>query len=156
MNKTEKIISSIFTIALGVLLIVMKGEMISVFMTVFGIALISLGVIELLRKEVTSAAMKIAIGGLIIFLGWALVSAVVYVLATLLVVVAVLTAYDYVKHRYGSCQSLETILDLIPSIICLLIGVILFFNEFEWCFVVAGSLTVFLGGFVFGTTITEK
>ena len=155
MNKTEKIISSVFTIALGVLLVVMKGEMISVFMTVLGIAMISLGIIELASKNLTPSAVKIAIGVLIIFFGWALVSAVVYVLATALVVLAIVSVYDYARCRLRQVYT-NAIFDLIPSIACFLIGVFLFFNEFEWCFVVAGILTVFLGGFVFGTTITEK
>ena len=156
MNKTEKIISSIFTIALGVLLIAMQDEMISVFMTVLGIALVSLGLIELVRKDVTSAVIKIAMGSLIIFLGWMLVSAIVYLLATLLLILGVLTAYDYARCRLKFTRFLEAIFELIPSILCLLIGIILFFNAFEWCFIVAGILTVFLGGFVFGTTLSEK
>ena len=156
MNKTEKTISSIFTIALGVLLIVMKDEMISVFMTVLGIALISLGIIELLRKEVTAAVVKIALGGLIVFLGWMLVSAIAYILATMLLILGVVTAYDNLRCRLKSVRFFDMLFELIPAILCIIIGVILFFNECAWCYITAGILTVFLGGFLFGATIVEK
>jgi hypothetical protein len=156
LNKTEKTLSSIFTIALGVLLIVMKGEMISVFMTVLGIALISLGVIELLRKEVASAVVKIGVGALIVFLGWVLVSAIVYLLATMALILGVVTGYDCIRCRLKAMRFLETVCLLIPSLLCVLIGVILFFNSYNWCFIVAGVLTVILGGFLFGIAVSEK
>ncbi len=156
MNKSEKIISSVFTIALGVLLIVMKGEMISVFMTVLGIALISLGAIELLKKDITRAVIIIVFGGLIIFLGWTIVTAVVYVIAALILIVGILAAYDCIKSSLKCLRLTEFLFSLAPSMLCILIGVLLFFNELEWCFWIVGFLTVLEGGLLFAASINEK
>ena len=156
MNKSEKIISSVFTIALGVLLIAMKGEMISAFMTVLGIALISLGVIEFLKKDITRAVIIGVFGGLIIFLGWTIVTAVVYVLAAIVLIVGILAVYDCIRFRSKCFCVAEFLFSLAPSALCVLIGVLLFFNELEWCFLVVGSLTVLEGGLLFVTSINEK
>lgn len=156
MNKSEKIISSVFTIALGVLLIAMKGEMISIFMTVLGIALISLGVIELLKKDITRAVIIGVLGGLIVFLGWTIVTAVVYVIAAIVLIVGILAVYDCIKARLKCLCLTEFLFLLAPSALCGLIGVLLFFNELEWCFWVVGSLTVLEGGLLFASSINEK
>jgi uncharacterized membrane protein HdeD (DUF308 family) len=156
LNKSEKIISSVFTIALGVLLIAMKGEMISAFMTVLGIALISLGVIEFLKKDIPRAVIIGVFGGLIIFFGWTIVTAVVYVLAAIVLIVGILAAYDCVRFRSKCFCVTEFLFSLAPSALCILIGVLLFFNELEWCFLVVGGLTILEGGLLFIMSINEK
>jgi uncharacterized membrane protein HdeD (DUF308 family) len=156
MGKTEKILSSIFTIALGVLLIVMKGEMISVFMTVLGIALIVLGIIELLQKCVTPAVIKIVFGGLIIFFGWTIVTAVVYIIAAMILIVGILSLYDCIRFKLRSLSDEELVRTLLTPVVCILIGLTLFFNQWDWIFVLAGILTVLEGGVILWNVLCEK
>ncbi len=156
MNKSEKIISSVFTIALGVLLIVMKGEMISVFMTILGVALIVLGLVELLRKDVPSAVVKIVFGGVIIFFGWTIVTAVVYITAALVLIVGILALYDCARYKLKCIRGIELIRALAIPTVCILIGVTLFFNEREWIFVVVGILTILEGGLILADALTEN
>ena len=156
MGKTEKILSSIFTIALGVLLIVMKGEMISVFMTVLGIALIVLGVIELLQKCVTPAVIKIVFGGLIIFFGWTIVTAVVYIIAAMILIVGILALYDCIRFKLRGLSGEELVRTLLTPVVCILIGLTLFFNQWDWIFVLAGILTVLEGGVILWNVLCEK
>ena len=156
MNKSEKVISAIFTIALGVLLIVMKGEMISVFMTVFGVALIVLGVIELLQKNLSPAVVKIVFGGVIIFFGWTIVTAVVYILAAILLIVGILAMYDCVRYKLKCLSKTEILLELAIPTLCILIGLSLFFNEWEWIFVFVGVLTITEGGLILAAAMKER
>ena len=146
MKKSEHIISAIFTIAIGVLLMIMKGEMISVFMTILGVSLIVLGLIDLLEENIPFAVVKIVVGGVVIFFGWTIVSAVVYILAALVLIVGILALYDCVRFRLRCLQGKEVLKILIEPVVCILIGLILFFNKWDWVFVLAGLFTILEGG----------
>ena len=146
MKKSEHIISAIFTIAIGVLLMIMKGEMISVFMTILGVSLIVLGLIDLLDKNIPFAVVKIVVGGVVIFFGWTIVSAVVYILAALVLIVGVLALYDCVRFRLRCIRGKEALKILIEPVVCILIGLVLFFNKWDWVFVLAGLFTILEGG----------
>ena len=52
MKKTEKIITALLTIALGVLVIILRGELIKIITTVCAIALLALGLIDLIHKKI--------------------------------------------------------------------------------------------------------
>ena len=146
MKKSDIIISAIFTIAIGVLLMIMKGEMISVFMTILGVSLIVLGVIDLLQNNVPLAVVKLVVGSVVIFFGWTIVSAVVYILAAIVLIVGVLSLYDCARFRLRCVRGVEALKILATPIVCILIGLVLFFNKWDWVFVVAGLFTIIEGG----------
>ena len=146
MKKSDIVISAIFTIAIGVLLMIMKGEMISVFMTIVGVSLIVLGLIDLLQSNVPLAVVKLVVGAVVIFFGWTIVSAVVYILAAFVLIVGVLTLYDCVRFRLRCVRGIDALKILSTPIICILIGLVLFFNKWDWVFVVAGFFTIIEGG----------
>lgn len=155
MKKSEMIISAIFTIALGVLLIIMKGEMISVFMTILGVSLIVFGVLDLLQKNVPFAVVKIVVGGVVILFGWTIVSAVVYILASIVLIVGILALYDCLRYRLRCVQGKEVLKILATPVVCILIGLILFFNQWDWVFVVAGLFTVLEGGLLLWEALSK-
>ena len=146
MKKSEKIISAIFTIAIGVLLMIMKGEMISIFMTILGVSLIVLGLIDLLDRNFPIAVVKIVVGSVVIFFGWTIVSAVVYILASLVLIVGILALYDCIRFRLRCVRGMEVLKILAMPVVCILIGLVLFFNKWDWVFVVAGLFTILEGG----------
>lgn len=156
MNKSQKIISAVLTIALGVFMIAMRGEMISVFMTITGVFLIALGLIELIQKFVTPAVIKIVVGGLIIVFGWTLVSAVVYIIAACVLIVGILLLYDCVRYRIKCLRGIEIIKELAVPVICILIGLTLFFNQWDWIFIVAGILAIIEGAFILEECLNGK
>ena len=155
MKKSEMIISAIFTIAIGVLLMIMKGEMISVFMTVLGVSLIVFGLLDLLQKNVPFAVVKIVVGGVVILFGWTIVSAVVYILASIVLIVGILALYDCLRYRLRCVQSKEALKILATPVVCILIGLILFFNQWDWVFVVAGLFTVLEGGLLLWEALSK-
>ena len=65
MKKSEKIITALITIALGVLFIVLRGDLISILMTVLGLGLIAFGVLDLIDKRIPPAVVKF-VGGAIV------------------------------------------------------------------------------------------
>ncbi len=155
MKKSEMIISAIFTIAIGVLLMIMKGEMISVFMTVLGVSLIVFGLLDLLQKNVPFAVVKIVVGGVVILFGWTIVSAVVYILASIVLIVGILALYDCLRYRLHCVQGKEALKILATPVVCILIGLILFFNQWDWVFVVAGLFTVLEGGLLLWEALSK-
>ena len=63
MKKSERLITALITIALGVLLIVLRGDLISILMTVVGLGLIALGVMDLIDNRIPPAVVKL-VGGM--------------------------------------------------------------------------------------------
>ncbi len=147
MKKTEKVVAALLTMALGVLLLIMKGEMISILMTVVGIALIVLGVIDLLNKAVPAGVVKVVVGALIILFGWVLMSAVLYIVGALLIIVGILVLYELIKCKTRfSFYEWTSVVKYAKPVVCILIGLLLFFNGVEWIFIIAGIVTMIEGG----------
>ena len=76
MKKSEKIITACLTILLGVLLMVLKQNLIGVILTIAGVGLIVLGILDLLSRAIPFALIKMISGIFIIILGWVLWSIV--------------------------------------------------------------------------------
>ena len=76
MKTSEKVVSAVLTIVLGILLVVLPNRIVEICMTVLGIVLIVSGILNLIDKMVMPAVVKIVVGALIILCGWVLVSAV--------------------------------------------------------------------------------
>ena len=99
MKKTEKIISALLTIALGVLLILLKGDVISILMTVLGLGLIAFGVVDFCNVLIPPAVIKTVVGAIVILCGWVIVEAVLYVLAAILLIAGILLLYDKIRNK---------------------------------------------------------
>ena len=149
MKKTEKLIAAALTIALGVMLIVLKGDMISISMTVVGIALLVLGVMDLVNKLIPPAVIKLVAGVVIIVCGWVIVGAVLYILAAMLLIAGILLLYEKIKNR-TRCENLfYTVCEYAVPALCILIGTLFLFNQgngVAWIFIVSGLLTIAEGG----------
>ncbi len=147
MKKTEKIIAAISTMLFGVLFLVLKGEMISVLMTVLGVALVVFGVMDLVFARVVAGVIKLVSALLVVLFGWVFVSAVLYLLGALVLIVGILTLYDLIKKRTPLClRNWQSVLTYLRPVVCMLIGLLLFFNGFGWIFILAGLFTILLGG----------
>lgn len=149
MKKSEKLITALLTIAIGVLLLVLRGELISILMTVVGVALIVLGVMDLISRAIPAAVIKLVCGIAIIVCGWVVVKAVLYVFAVLLIILGILIIYYNIKRRVKGCTPFQTVCKYAVPIICIVIGVLLFFNggvAVNVIFIVCGILTIIEGG----------
>jgi hypothetical protein len=145
MKKTEKLIAALLTIALCVLFLVLKGGVINVAMTVLGVALIVLGVLDFAAKNVPLGVIKAIVGVLVIVFGWFLEIAVLYIVGGLLLVVGVLGIFELCKHKVGF-KGVDALLQYVKPLICILIGVLLFLSGFDWVFIIVGVVTVVEGG----------
>ncbi len=149
MKKSEKIIAAVLTMVVGVLLIALKDNFIGILMSVAGICLIVLGVMDLINNEVPPAVVKLVVGVLIIVCGWVLVEAVLYIVAALLLISGILLLYDLIKKKTVCDNIWHTVLEYAVPGIFILIGVLLLFQQalaLDFIFVVNGLLAVIEGG----------
>lgn len=152
MRKTEKFIASIVTIALGILLIVLKGETVQVVTSIFGVLLLVLGTLDIASKETQIGAMKCIAGIFILAFSWLILSTVLYVISVLLLIASVWWIYELWRTNCVRTISFLSLLLYARPIILTLIGVFLLFHQGdgrEWVFVVAGCLTVLEGALLF-------
>lgn len=149
MKKSEKLISAALTIALGVLLMILQGEIISIAMTVLGVGLLVLGVFDLVKKSVPPAVVKLVVGVVVIVCGWTIVGAVLYVVAALLLIAGVLLLYEKIKARVYCVNFFHTLCEYAVPSIFIVIGLLLLFNQgntVNWVFIASGAFTVTEGG----------
>ncbi len=158
MKKSEKIISAVLTMALGVLLIALKGKFIGILMTIAGVFLIALGVVDIVHKFVPPAVIKIVVGGLIILCGWVLVEAVLYIVAAVLLIAGVLLLYDKIKNRIRCTTLVHTICEYAVPALFIIIGIMFLFHQSEAInivFILSGCLTVLEGGVLLANAIMD-
>lgn len=149
MKKTEKIIAALLTIALGVLLIALRGTLVSILMTVLGAGLIAFGVMDLFDRLVPPAVIKIVVGLVVILCGWVIVEAVLYVVAALLLIAGILLLYEKIKRKPCCSSIVQTLCEYAAPAISLVIGTLLLFNQgntVNWVFILSGAFTIVEGG----------
>ena len=148
MKKTEKIITAVLTMVVGVLLIAMQDKFIGILMSIAGACLIVLGAVDLYHRYISTAVIKLVSGVLIIVCGWLLVEAVLYILSAMLLIAGILLLYDKIKKRAKGCTLLNTLLEYAMPSLFIVIGFLLLFHQafaLEIIFVVTGILTLIEG-----------
>ncbi len=148
MTKTEKLIIAIGVMAMGILFILLTDKFIGILMTIAGGSLIALGVVELFYRRVARAVIKLVSGLLLVICGWALVEAVLYILAGVLLVVGILAVYDKIKNGSGCTTFWRTLLSYVLPVIGIVIGVSLLFQglvDVGVLLVISGVLLIVAG-----------
>ena len=156
MRKTEKLIASIVAIALGILLIVLKGTTVQVITSIFAVLLLVLGVMDFLAREGQIATLKCVAGIFILAFSWLILSTVLYVIAAMLLVASVWWVYELWKTRCVRSFGYHFLMMYARPILLAVIGAFLLFHqgeEREWVFMIAGILTILEGALLFAVTI---
>ena len=149
MKKSEKIVAALLTMFIGVLFMILKAAFIELLMTVAGLCLIVVGIIDIINKVVPTAVVKIVAGTLIIICGWAIVEAVLYILAGILLVFGILLLYYKIKNNVRGCNLWQTFIEYATPSICIAIGILLLFHSVtvvNFVFITSGILTFIEGG----------
>ena len=147
-QKQNKLVSAALTIALGVLFILLKGQVVSIAMTVLGVALIVLAVLDLTHNLITPAVVKAVVGVVVLVFGWAFISVALYIMGALLLIYGVLQVISAFRAAFFGKNILLTVLSLVEPAICIFAGVCLFFNQggaIAWVFTVSGVFLIIDG-----------
>ena len=156
MKKNEKLIASVVTVALGILLIALKVVTVQIVASVFGVLLVVLGILNLAYKQTLIGALECVFGVLIIAFGWWISSVVLYLLSICLFLIAFWLIFEFWRGRCERSFSVASLLQYVQPILIILIGVFLFFHQGddrEWVFVVAGIFTVLEGAIMFAYAV---
>ena len=159
MKRSEKIITAILTMVFGVLLIALQDRFIGILMTIGGVCLLTLGLVDIFQRCIPPAVIKIVSGILVIICGWVLVEAVLYVIAALLLIACILLLYDKIRKRVTCETTWQTALTYALPAVGILIGCLLLFHQafaIKLIFIISGSLTVIEGGLLLVETFYDE
>lgn len=148
MKFNNRLVWAILYIVLGIMFIAMKGSIISIAMTVTGVAAIVMGVIDLSNKNTTAGTVKTVGGACVIFFGWMFVSLALNLLAGILIVSGLLHLNQLRRGTWTASGRVQKVLLYLEPLASVLAGIILLFNQagsIAWIFTVAGILLVVEG-----------
>ena len=146
--RINKLISAILTILLGVLLIVKKADVISIGITVLGIALLVSAILDFVRKKVVSGVIKIVLTILFVVLGWTLIEIALYILAAFLLIFGVLDIIGKITGKKLPKSLFGKIIAFVEPVISIAAGVCLLFAQGEtlvWVFILTGIVLLVNG-----------
>ena len=158
MKKAEKILIAALTVLMGVLFLVLKSNLISILMTVAGVCLIVLGIVDLIGKCIPPAVVKLVVGAVIIAFGWLLTAAVLYIVAAALLICGILMLYEKIKCKKKGENLLRTLLDYAVPVGVILIGVVLLFNQtgaVNFVFIISGIFAILDGAIMLFNALIE-
>lgn len=100
MKKNQAVINAALMLVIGILLIVFKGKVLEITMTILGACLIVLGVLDLVeRRDYLLFAVKTVIGILIIVCGLSLSQIACYVIGALVLVYGMLQLWNFITSK---------------------------------------------------------
>lgn len=158
-KKTNQLISAIITIAIGVLFIVCKNDIIGITMTVFGAALIVSAVFDFVQKQIALGIVKSVVGVVVIVFGWNLMSAALYIMAALLLIYGLLLLYAVIQNKGRISDKLDKILSFVKPSVYIFVGICLLFNQggtIAWIFIVSGIFLMIEGIIALVQYLREK
>lgn len=142
MEKTSKFLSPVLSIVLGILLLVFKGDVVSIALTVLGVVFLVMGIMDIVNKQITLGIVRMVIGAAIIVFGWLLLSVALYVIAVFLIIAGIYGIYKLLQKKSAKA------LDYLQPILLTVVGLCLFFNQggtVAWVFIVVGIILIVQG-----------
>lgn len=148
MNKKESMITSLISIALGILLIIMKGEVISLALTILGVAVLVSAIVDFANKWTNTGIVKAVIGVCILVFGWVFINLALYVLAAAIIIMGLLQISNNYKYAPVEITLKGKIFLYAKPALTVLAGGCLLFNQggtMNWIFIVTGILLIVEG-----------
>ena len=143
-EQSNKILSSLITIILGVLLIIYRAGFVSIAITVFGVVLIILGAIDLANKKDNNVAIvKIILGILFVVFAWAFTKIAFIILGVLLILYGCLIIYGYAKSKTKFANFLPNLIIYANGLVLIIAGVCCFFAyTLDKMFIIVGVILI--------------
>ena len=125
--------SPLLYIVLGALLVIFKTQMLNWAMTFAGLFFILVGLFDLVKRRSSSGVINIAIGVIILVVGWTLVNIVLLVLGVFIAAKGVMSLVEILKRPKKNALS------IVFAALTIAIGVALAFGD------ILGNLIVIIG-----------
>lgn len=144
----ENKIAGIVAIVLGFLLLLLKGEVISIVLTVIGLLALVAAFSDWRNKNTNGAIVKAVIGVCILAFGWLFVNLALYIVAAVIVAVGLKKILDIKNSSPVNLSLQDKVMLYAKPGLTVLAGLILFFNQggvIDWVFIVVGVLLIVEG-----------
>lgn len=138
LNSTNVITCAVYAV-IGLLLIILQGGSLGILMTVIGVLLIALGIVDVVKKQdLVKGIIELVIGVAVIVLGWIIADIVLLVFGILLIVKGILEMIEFA--RFGFSAMLSPIVTVVIgvllvvskwtllNVICIVAGIIFIVN----------------------------
>ena len=139
-SKKEAIVTALSLIAVGLLFIVFKNDIISLALTVIGGFLVVWGIINVINKLFYNGIIKIVFGALVLVAGWLFIQIALYLLGAFLLISGASELYRIFNHKIKKV-TISLIASIIQPILSVMVAICLFFNQgntLSWVFIVSG------------------
>lgn len=147
-RRNGSVITALLYAALGIMLIVMKGETISIALTVIGCSLMIAAVADFFRGFTVTGIIKAVIGACVLVFGWLFINLALYILAAVIIITGLMQIVQ--THHIGQVflSDVERIFAYIKPALTVFAGAVLLFNQrgvIDWAFIFAGVLLIVEG-----------
>lgn len=146
--KNSKLVSGIILAVVGLLLIILKGQVISIAATCLGVVFIVNGIMSVVKNDLTKGIITIVIGAIIILFGWLFVTIALYILGALLIAYGVLDLINKSKVKIVFDDTLKKVLYYVIPVLYIVAGACLLFNQGEtvsFVFILTGVILLVNG-----------
>lgn len=147
MRKASQFLSAVMTLALGILFLVLKTEVIGIAITVLGVALLITALLDLIKLSIITGIIKALLGVAVLVIGWLLIDIAILILGIVLLVYGVV---NFFKAVFGKNKGKlwRKIISIIEPILCVIGAIFLITSggsAIEWAVIVAGVILVIDG-----------
>jgi uncharacterized membrane protein HdeD (DUF308 family) len=145
MKKTSQIISAAMTLALGILFVILKSEVVGIGLTVLGVALIVTAIIDIIRKSYAYGIIKAILGIAVLVIGWLIIEVAIFVIGAVLLVYGILEFIKRLAAKKKGRKAWVVVLGLIQPLVCIVASVFLIVKggtALSLAVVVAGVLLI--------------
>lgn len=145
MKFINKSIIGILAIVVGVLFVVMKGEVLSLALTLLGIGAIAMGIMDIVKQSTKTGIVKLIFGAAVIVFGWLFVNIALTVIAVLLIVYCIANLASNLKIDGYSMSGVQKFRTFFKPLTGLVAGICLLFNQggtVAWTFVITGLIFI--------------
>lgn len=161
MTKASQFVSALMTLILGILFVILKGSVVGIALTVFGVVLILAAVLELIRGKIGSGIVKAILGIAVLVFGWMLLDIALLVIGIVLIAFG---ALELIKRIIALFKKSKTklfakILGLISPLFSVVAGYFLITSSGEaigWAIIVGGVLLIINGVLALIEAIASK
>ena len=159
MTKTEKIVVSLLTIALGVLFLIWgPGRVIGYAVTGLGVYLCITGGYDYAKGKTALGIIKAIVGALIVFFPFFMTDVLIYIFGALLIVLGVMYLVLFTKIK-GKNQNFAKVVVLLVALFYIAVGVLIIVNEYvtlDWLVIVIAVLLIIDGLFSLIDALSSK
>lgn len=128
MKVSSKIYSAIISIAVGLMFIILKDDIIGIALTLVGIGAVIMAIVDFVNRQIQSGVIKAIIGVAVLVLGWVFVDIAIYIIAGALIALGISQIITAVRLSvFGNI--LQKVFMFIKPVATLAAGLCLFFNK---------------------------